>query len=108
MQAVKLWGLHGLLWCGGCPGLAGGVFMYRRAFYVNSEQLRALEYGSRQTWFQILGAVAEISLCGAYVGCIGHGVFPAFGESENAVGQLLFLFVAKTVGRHDAEVEAVL
>ena len=74
-----------------------GVGTHNRTLDIHSEFPGAFEYGSGQTWFEIFGAVTEVSFGGAHVGCVGHGVFTAFGKSENAVRKFFFLFVADTV-----------
>ena len=47
--------------------------------------------GAGELRTQFLGAIAEISLGGAYVRRIRHWVFAPFGKPEHGVGQL-FLF----------------
>ena len=74
-----------------------GVGAHNRALYIHPELLGALENGAGQTRLEIFGTVTEVSFCGAHVGGVGHGVFTAFGKSENAVGKLFLLFVAYTV-----------
>lgn len=63
------------------------------AFDVDAEFLSALQYSLSEAWFQVFRAIPEICFGGAYVRCVGHGVFSSLRESEHGVGELFLFFV---------------
>lgn len=79
-------------------GLFRGVGEDGGALYVDAIFFGAGEDGSGEAGAKLLGAVAEVGFGGAYVGGVGHGVFPSFGEAEDAVGELLLLLISEAVG----------
>ena len=72
--------------------LFGRVAAHRGALYVDAIFGGETENGLGKLRFQFFGAISEISLGGAHVGCVGHRVFAALGKSVEVVGKFAALF----------------
>lgn len=72
---------------------AFGVGKDCRAFDVDTILCGTLQDCFCQTRLEVLGAISEVGFRRTHVGCVGHRILPAFGETEHAVGKILAFVV---------------
>ena len=77
--------------------LFGRVAAHRGALYVDAIFGGETENGLGKLRLQFFGAISEISLGGAHVGCVGHRVFAALGKSVYAIGKVPSLYGIQSV-----------